>query len=125
MLSFAGDLLTPDSVENARKQAQALSIELAEKLEGFDALLSPTVAGQTPVSEKSGTIDGEETAAWVSYTFAFNVTRSPAGTTNAGFTADGMPVGLQIVGKQLDDLGVLQTTAWIEDLLGFDPIAPI
>jgi aspartyl-tRNA(Asn)/glutamyl-tRNA(Gln) amidotransferase subunit A len=125
ILSFAGDLLTPDSVEEARKQAQSLSLELAEKMEGFDALLSPTVAGQTPVSEKSGTIDGEETSAWVSYTYGFNVTRRPAGTTNAGFTADGMPVGLQIVGHQLDDLGVLQTTAWIEDLLGFDPIAPL
>lgn len=125
ILSFAGDLLTPDSVEEARKQAQALSVELAEKMEGFDALLSPTVAGQTPVSEKSGTIDGEETTAWVSYTYAFNLTRRPAGTTNAGFTADGMPVGLQIVGHQNDDLGTLQTTAWIEDLLGFDPIAPI
>lgn len=125
ILSFAGDLLTPDSVEEARKQAQSLSLELAEKMEGFDALLSPTVAGQTPVSEKSGTIDGEETSAWVSYTYGFNVTRRPAGTTNAGFTAAGMPVGLQIVGHQLDDLGVLQTTAWIEDLLGFDPIAPL
>jgi aspartyl-tRNA(Asn)/glutamyl-tRNA(Gln) amidotransferase subunit A len=125
ILSFAGDLLTPDSVEEARKQAQSLSLKLAEKMEGFDALLSPTVAGQTPVSEKSGTIDGEETSAWVSYTYGFNVTRRPAGTTNAGFTAAGMPVGLQIVGHQLDDLGVLQTTAWIEDLLGFDPIAPL
>jgi len=125
ILSFANDLLTPDAVEDARKKAQALSIELAEKMAGFDALLSPTVAGQTPVSEKSGTIDGEETPAWVSYTYAFNVTRRPAGTTNAGLTADGMPVGLQIVGHQNDDLGTLTTTAWVEDLLGFDPVAPI
>lgn len=124
ILSVADGILTPDSVETARSQAQALSIGLAETMAGFDALLSPTVAGQTPVSERNGTIDGEETTAWVSYTYGFNVTRRPAGTTNAGFTADGMPVGLQIVGHQLDDLGTLVTTAWIEDLLGFDPIAP-
>lgn len=125
LLSFASELLTPDAVEEARKKAQALSIALAAKMAGFDALLSPTVAGQTPFSEKPGTIDGEETDAWVSYTFGFNVTRRPAGTTNAGFTADGMPVGLQIVGHQNDDLGTLTTTAWIEDLLGFDPVAPL
>jgi aspartyl-tRNA(Asn)/glutamyl-tRNA(Gln) amidotransferase subunit A len=125
ILSVANDRLTPDSVEQVRKQAQALSIELAETMSGFDALLSPTVAGQTPVSERSGTIDGKETTEWVSYTYPFNVTRRPAGTTNAGFTADGMPVGLQIVGHQNDDLGTLITTAWIEDLLGFDPIAPM
>ena len=118
------DGLTPDSVEEARKNAQAMSISLAERMAGFDALLSPTVAGHTPVSEQQGTIEGEESQSWVSYTYGFNVTRRPAGTTNAGFTSDGMPVGLQIVGHQLDDLGTLVTTAWIEDLLGFDPIAP-
>ena len=125
ILGYANELLTPDSVEEARKSAQRLSIGLAEKMAGFDALLSPTVAGQTPVSERQGTIDGEESEAWVSYTYGFNVTRRPAGTTNAGFTTDGMPVGLQIVGHQNDDLGTLVTTAWIEDLLGFDPIAPL
>ncbi|MEM7142282.1 MAG: amidase family protein [Actinomycetota bacterium] len=123
ILSMANDLLTPDSVEEARKQAQAFSLQLAATMAGYDAILSPTVAGQTPVSERNGTIDGEETVSWVSYTYAFNVTRRPAGSTNAGFTADGMPVGLQIVGHQLDDLGTLTTTAWIEDLLGFDPVA--
>ena len=35
-----------------------------------------------------------------------------------------MPIGLQVVGHQNDDLGTLQTTAWIEDLLGLDPVAP-
>jgi aspartyl-tRNA(Asn)/glutamyl-tRNA(Gln) amidotransferase subunit A len=125
ILTFANELLTPDAVEEARKKAQSLSIGLAATMAGFDALLSPTVAGHTPVSERSGTINGEESTAWVSCTYGFNVTRRPAGTTNAGFTADGMPVGLQIVGHQNDDLGTLMTTAWIEDLLGFDPIAPI
>ena len=85
----------------------------------------PTARGHTPVSGRGGTSDGEETQAWVSYTYPFNVTRRPAGTTNAGFTADGMPVGLQIVGHQLDDLRTLEVTAWIEDLLGFDPVAPL
>lgn len=125
ILTMANSLLTPDAVEEARKAAQAMSISLAERMEGFDALLSPTVAGHTPVSEKPGTINGEETQNWVSYTYPFNVTRRPAGTTTAGFTADGMPVGLQIVGHQIDDLGTLQTTAWIEDLLGLDPVAPM
>lgn len=125
IIGYANELLTPDSVEEARKSSQRLSLALAARMAGFDALLSPTVAGQTPVSERQGTIDGEESDAWISYTYGFNVTRRPAGTTNAGFTADGMPVGLQIVGHQNDDLGTLITTAWVEDLLGFDPIAPM
>jgi Asp-tRNA(Asn)/Glu-tRNA(Gln) amidotransferase A subunit family amidase len=124
ILTMADSLLTADSIEEAREQAQSMSISLAEQMVGFDALLSPLVAGHTPVSEQPGTIDGEPTQNWVSYTYPFNVTRRPAGTTTAGFTADGMPVGLQIVGHQLGDLRTLQVTAWIEDLLGLDPIAP-
>jgi len=105
-------------------EAQAMSIHLAEVMAGFDAVLSPTVAGHTPISMQEGTVNGEQTQSWVSYTYPFNVTRRPAGTTCAGFTADGMPVGLHVVGHQLADARVLEITAFIEDLLGLDPVAP-
>ena len=51
------------------------------------------------------------------------MTRRPASATCAGFTADGMPVGRQIVGHQLADLRIVELTAWAEDLLGLDPLA--
>lgn len=124
ILEGADQRLTPDAMEDARKQAQAASLRLAEAMAGFDALLSPTVVGQTPVCEGPGTVNGVETDMWVGNTYPLNVTRRPAGTTNAGFTADGMPVGLQIVGHQNDDGRVLEITAWIEDLLDLDPVAP-
>ncbi len=124
ILKGADERLSIDSIEEARKQAQAASIRLAEAMAGFDALLSPTVVGQVPVSRGPGMVNGEETEMWVGNTYPFNVTRRPAGTTNAGFTSDAMPVGLQVVGHQNDDAGVLEVTAWIEDLLGFDPIPP-
>jgi aspartyl-tRNA(Asn)/glutamyl-tRNA(Gln) amidotransferase subunit A len=120
----AHDRATLDSVEEARKQAQAHSLRLAEAMEGYDVLISPLTAGHAPVSTRDGTVDGEETVSWVSYTYPFNVTRRPAGTTCAGFAADGMPIALQIVGHQLADRRVLEVTAWIEDLLGLDPVAP-
>ena len=123
-LEMSHDRVTADSVEIARAEAQALSMRLGEVMDGFDAVISPTVAGQTPVSMHEGTVDGVETQEWVSYTYPFNVTRRPAATTCAGFTADGMPVGLQIVGHQLADRRTLEVTAWIEDLLGLDPVAP-
>ncbi len=124
ILEMSEGMVTIDAVESARMEAQALSIKLAEIMDGYDAILSPTVAGHTPMSMQEGAVNGEQTQNWVSYTFPFNVTRRPAGTTCAGFTADGMPVGLQIVGHQLADLRVLEITAFIEDLLGLDPIAP-
>ena len=41
-----------------------------------------------------------------------------------GFSREGVPIGLQVMGHQLDDLAVLETLAVIEDLLALDPIAP-
>jgi len=35
-----------------------------------------------------------------------------------------MPIGIQVVGALHDDVGVLTATAWLEDLLGLDPVAP-
>jgi aspartyl-tRNA(Asn)/glutamyl-tRNA(Gln) amidotransferase subunit A len=71
-----------------------------------------------------GTVNGQTVLEWTRMTQPFNLTRSPAGTTNAGFTSAGMPVGLQIVGRQHDDVAVLQTIAVLEDELGI-PTAPI
>ena len=53
------------------------------------------------------------------------MTRNPAGTVNAGFTAAGLPVGLQIVGRQRDDLGVLKAMCFAEDVLGVAANAPL
>ena len=124
MLDGALPLVTVDSVEDARKAAQAMSIELAAAMEGFDAVITPTTVGQVPRCTQEGTVNGEQTPMWIAATPPFNMTRRPAGTTCAGFVADGMPVGMQIVGHQLGDLRTVELTAWAEDLLGLDPIAP-
>jgi aspartyl-tRNA(Asn)/glutamyl-tRNA(Gln) amidotransferase subunit A len=72
-----------------------------------------------------GLVNGERVLDWTRMTQPFNLTRSPAGTVNAGFTDAGLPVGLQIVGQQHGDAGVLQTIAVLEDALGLDALAPI
>jgi amidase len=45
---------------------------------------------------------------WMRSAYYITVTRSPAMSVPAGFSEDGLPVGLQIVGRFRDDLGVLQ-----------------
>ena len=70
-------------------------------------------------------IDGDPTWAWVSFTYPFNLTRSPAGTVCAGFTGAGLPVGLQLIGPQHGDLVVLRAMAALEKALGIDALAPV
>ena len=86
-------------------------MRLVDLFHGASLLLTPTVAGQLPLIDGEGTIDGQPDANWVRYTYPFNMTRSPAGTVCAGFTDDGMPVGLQVVGAQHADVAVLRGLA--------------
>ncbi len=124
LLIRADELLTPDSIEDARKIAQACSVKLAAAMEGFDALVTPATIGQTPVSQGGGFVNGKETPAWVGNTFGFNVTKRPGGVTCAGFAPDGMPLALQIIGHHLADIRTVELTAWVEQVLDLDPVAP-
>jgi len=45
---------------------------------------------------------------WMKSCYAISATGLPAVSVPCGFTRDGLPVGLQIVGRHLDDFGVLQ-----------------
>ena len=51
---------------------------------------------------------------WAEFSYPFNMSWNPAASVPCGFTADGLPVGLQIVGRRFDDLGVLQASAALE-----------
>jgi amidase len=55
---------------------------------------------------------------WMRSAYYITVTRSPAMSVPAGFTDDGLPVGLQIVGRFRDDLGVLQMGHAFEQATG-------
>ncbi len=52
--------------------------------------------------------------AWLAFTFPMNMTGQPAASVPAGWTGDGLPVGLQIVGRHLDDPMVLRAAAAFE-----------
>jgi len=45
---------------------------------------------------------------WTPFTYPFNLTQQPAASVPCGFTADGLPIGLQIVGPRYGDALVLR-----------------
>lgn len=116
----------PVELVRALDAMHTLNLRLVELFHLVPLILTPTVAGQTPrVGEGQGTVNGELSASWVSMTYPFNLTRSPAGTVCAGFTADGMPVGLQVIGPQHADVAVLRLLSVLESVLGVDTLAPV
>jgi aspartyl-tRNA(Asn)/glutamyl-tRNA(Gln) amidotransferase subunit A len=96
------------------------NLDLQAHFESASILLCPTVAGQTAPCGGQGTVNGEETIFWAPFTQLFNLTRHPAGSVPCGFTSDGMPVGLQVVGSQQDDITVLSAMAALEQLFADD-----
>ncbi|HKJ00223.1 MAG TPA: amidase [bacterium] len=80
----------------------------------YDLLLTPTLAvpafrvGQlVPNPERSSLRD---MFAWTPFSYPFNMTGNPAASVPCGFTDEGLPVGLQIVGRRFADLTVLQAS---------------
>jgi aspartyl-tRNA(Asn)/glutamyl-tRNA(Gln) amidotransferase subunit A len=51
---------------------------------------------------------------WAEFSYPFNFSWNPAASVPCGFTSEGLPVGLQIVGRRSDDMGVLQAAAAFE-----------
>ena len=84
----------------------------------FDLLITPTVAvppfevGRPGVKEIAGREVGP--LGWIPFTYPFNLTGQPAATVPVGFTASGLPVGLQIVGRRHGDRTVLAASAAFE-----------
>ena len=52
----------------------------------------------------------------INFTVPWNMTGQPAGTVDAGRTADGRTIGVQVVGRPFDDAGVLRLMGRLEQL---------
>ncbi len=93
--------------------------KLASVLDDFDALLCPTMALPAPeIGGADSLYEGEDEEGryhGLDMTCPFNFpAQCPAFSVPSGFTAAGMPTGLQIVGRRFDDPGVLNIGAAVE-----------
>ncbi len=86
--------------------------------ERYDLLVTPTIACPPfPVGlDNPQAIAGQAVPsyAWIPFTYPFNMTGHPAASVPCGFTGNGLPVGLQIVGRRHDDVTVLRAAAAFE-----------
>ena len=94
--------------------------ELEEAFKDSPLIITPATCGQAPKLECDGTVNGEETAAWVDFTMGINMTRNPAGVIPIGLLSNDIPVALQIIGRQRCDLSVLKAMLALETVIQFD-----
>jgi aspartyl-tRNA(Asn)/glutamyl-tRNA(Gln) amidotransferase subunit A len=118
LVGFLETPFTAEDLTNAVMGRKAVCNKMWRFMREYDLFLSPTISITAFDLGIQGpeTIGGTEVGPfdWLPFTFPINMTGQPAATVPAGFTSEGLPVGLQIVGRHLDDPLVLRASAAFE-----------
>ena len=85
--------------------------------EPYDFVLSPT----SPILPYEAELpapgnDPHNALPHIAFTVPYNMSEQPAASLNWGYSKDGLPIGIQIIGKRFDDLGVLRLSRALEQL---------
>ena len=109
---------TAEDLTNAVIARKAVVNKMWKFMRKYDLLLTPTLSCppfpvhmQGPEKIEGRMVNQFE---WLAFTFIANMTGQPAASIPAGWTEDGLPVGLQITGRHLDDPLVLKASAAFE-----------
>jgi amidase len=144
LLRTKRDLLKPEVIWNIERgleltveqlaRAEAQRLAMAERtrafFETYDLLLTPaTIVPPFPVEHRYVAECGGKTfdnyIQWLGIVYAITVTCCPALSMPCGFTAAGLPVGLQVVAPPRGEAKLLAGARVLEDILSLRDIAPI
>lgn len=114
--------ITLDDYQDAVRERGLLGSRMRQFMEGYDLLVTPTLpipaftAGQL---SPAGTDRKGKWVNWTPFSYPFNLTQQPAASVPCGFTKQGLPAGLHLIGRMFDDRTVLnvahayeRATAW-------------
>lgn len=122
--------LTVADIERAEAQRVALAGRMLSFFETYDLLLTPaTIVAAFPVEQRYLTECAgrkfDNYIEWLAIASAITLACCPALSLPCGFTAEGLPVGLQVVAPPRGEARVLAGAKLLEDLLGLKNSTPI
>ncbi|MCU1491628.1 MAG: hypothetical protein JWM85_3033 [Acidimicrobiaceae bacterium] len=121
-LLLAASKVTREAYDGAmQRREEAMPAALAT-YEGLDLLASPVAPYVAPATTPP--IDTPEGEAEGMFTRVYNLTGAPAVVLPCGWTADGLPVGLQLSAAPGADMALLAAAAEVERLLAFEHRPP-
>jgi len=144
LLAQYRDVLKPEVVENAEfglslKLADVVAAEIAQGeiirraaafFGEYDVLICPAalcppfdVNWRYPERWEGVALDGY--MGWLVLTCAVTMTACPVLALPGGFTAGGLPVGLQVIGRPRGEAALIAHGAWLEQLLGLARRTPV
>ncbi|MGW4490095.1 amidase family protein [Amycolatopsis sp. NPDC004368] len=111
---------TAEQLTSARMTCKAVQNKMWRLMAHYDLLITPTLAVPPFPLYTQGPeiVEGRmvPSTTWLGFCFPINLTGQPAASVPAGFTAGGLPVGLQIIGRHLADGDVLRASAAFESV---------
>jgi aspartyl-tRNA(Asn)/glutamyl-tRNA(Gln) amidotransferase subunit A len=136
-----GKLITGADYSRSLQELWRYRRRMEEFFDNYDLLLTPTLA--IPAFPRHKRPEGEDVretnpqlfypeeiagkkvpqrVGFYPYTYPFNITGQPAASVPCGFSKDGLPIGLQVVGRYVEDATVLKASAAFERA---QPLRPI
>ena len=114
-----GSAVTAIKYAQAALERKEFWSRIQPMFEKYDILLTPSTAvpafdiNTYQVTEIAG-VKGTPALEWTPFTYPFNFTGQPTASVPCGWTEDGLPIGLQIIGRRFDDATVLKVAAAFE-----------
>jgi aspartyl-tRNA(Asn)/glutamyl-tRNA(Gln) amidotransferase subunit A len=120
-----GDAWSARHYLDAERRRTLHRARFAEIIAPFDTVLTPAVAIQPPRIGEQPHVTGEGPATGVytlmRFTVLHNITGYPGITVPSGLDRDGLPTGIQLIGRPRRDAELLALAAWAEEALGPTP----
>jgi amidase len=122
--AHAAGPLTAEEVLTAWAESDIIRHKLLVQMQEFPLLLCP--AASVPAfrhDERSWTIDGQQVEYLdaMRYTQWFNLLAAPAAVVPVGRSPEGLPIGVQLVGRPFEDEVVLKVASVIDHAFGYAP----
>jgi amidase len=125
-----GLALSIDDIVKAQAQRVTLMNRMRKFFETYDLLLCPaTIVAAFPIEERylarCAGVEFETYIDWLAIVYAATLACCPALSLPCGFTAAGLPVGLQVIAAPRGETRVLSGAKLAEDVLGLRESTPI
>ncbi len=122
--------LSAEDIVNAQQARTKLFHRVTEFFQSYDLLLSPaTIVAAYPIEqryvEECNGHKFDNYVEWLAIAYALTIVSSPAISLPAGFTAENLPIGLQLAGPARGEAQVLKGARVLEEILGISAIVPI
>ena len=109
--------LTGEDVFRGYSEAMAMRQATVAATTAYDFVITPTAPMVAYAAEApSPSDDPLDPFPHIGFTLPFSLSEQPAASINCGYGAEGLPIGLQIVGRRFDDVGVLAISRAFEEM---------